>query len=364
MANVRLSEAIQDIIDSEDHMKGKGYKYSEVKRKPVFLCKYCNMVFDDIGKLNKHIKFAHNILHPLIVINNRVVSSDSYFYHIDSAYIVYYDLSDKVYLNNKIISNNNEEKIDILEEIIKNNQCSFSFDDTDTAFTIKLFNEESIDFSKIYPVIKRWQEKTVLNKEIQKIDYTGYNNYEQEYLDGFFNYYVACRANSYNKSSRYDDAFTILRKFSNINELSDLVLSVIAFRRNWIGILRALSAKTNVFSMACSFFDNETGDSFSQESKGIELYVEDDIFQCLDAINEYMKRNYSFVKNYLSSFENVFLIEDNNLKDKVLLLQARLSNKEKNVQKAKMSYLEINSPYFKNERNDFLNMIDGKKGVK
>ena len=59
-------------------------------------CKYCHQIFTSKSELNSHIKNVHNIVRPLIVINEKVVGDHTVLQYLQSAKILMYGFDGRI----------------------------------------------------------------------------------------------------------------------------------------------------------------------------------------------------------------------------------------------------------------------------
>lgn len=321
------------------------------------LCHYCDRVFASIEERNRHVKHDHKIFAPILIVNGRVVHNKVYIYHLEQVLIDLcgFDQS-KIFFNGVLVQHGNpDDVIDLLAHVLPNAINTVSIDST----TIFIHHIPSMNFQNkiVETVIRDWGKTVEEGKYISKNYPDTLNKGEKDYLDGLFNYYIACVSKK-NKAQRYEDAYSILSSFDKKTAISLCVLRIIAYRLNWVEILGTLRGTDNVFDLAWRFLTNEVPQTQTQPflDDGKTLLIENSVESSLNAIVAFQKSNYDEVNQYLLSFSNDELsaIEDTNLKDKIFLLKARMAIKDSQFDEAYKWYNEIISPFFNFERDEFI----------
>jgi hypothetical protein len=355
---VKYREDDNDAIDDREHYR-KDYTVYSNPPMPNFDCPYCENVFNQREALNIHIKNEHNIARPSLVVNGKIAEKENYVTEIKSVKVDFYGLSSSVYFNGiEIPCSNTNIEIDLSQQAIEAIETKTSFTVTIDDFEIKVhkFSSNNIKNKNIDDIITMWNDHVAKGQYVSKAYPRKLNPAEKRYLDGFYNYFVACIANGANKQKRYEDAFAILSGFSPITSIARCVLQVISFRMNWVRKLQIYCASTRDFRYVCDFFANdyERKENLTQEDSSNIIFVEDDTKDCLEAILAELLGKECDVKKYLSRFneEQLLRIEDVNQKNRILLLFARRERRKKNYRVARRYYEDIK---FKTRTNDVPN---------
>lgn len=345
----------QDIINDRKHIKLDD-KNSSVKKTDIYFCQYCDAVFEKLQNLNSHIRNNHNSMPQLLRINGKVVKTDIYVSvsKLDSAVIIPSDISNAVLIDNKTLEfDPHAKEVDITEQIrsllSSNNSCIIAFE-PNIEIQIHSVSPSDINIVKLSIIIDNWEQDTKTKKMISRNYSSDFNEAEHRYLDGFYNYYLACNALGIDKQKRYDEAQTILNEFSDYDTKSRYVLMIIAFRRNCVKTLLELCENTDCFKNVCSFYCNFES-CYNKDVKACReyqntIYVEDDVELCIHAIDSLVAGDVAYVDDYLRIYENIELIEDVNLKDRVLLIMAKRAEQNGDRPLVDNCFDEIKSPCF------------------
>ena len=82
-----------------------------------YVCPYCNLIEYSRDKLFEHIKKEHNITHPVIVVNGKVINQEEYSVaSIENLSIFTYGFADELLLNGKRFCCSDSGNIDITRE--------------------------------------------------------------------------------------------------------------------------------------------------------------------------------------------------------------------------------------------------------
>lgn len=240
-----------------------------------------------------------------------------------------------VFLNNKVYNRIDEKIYDkIKETFLRNHEVVLII--SKAKFIIKKYSVTVIDFKLIRPIIDEWSKKASLGVMVEK-NYNNLNDVEKKYLDGIYDYFIACNTNGANKGERYLSAFGILDSFNPIDPIGLLILKIICFRLNWIDKLDNLCDVEDEFhSIFCFFKGEKKIFNICDENISTKIFVEDEIINSINSIINYQNGDIKKVDAYLSEL-SVYDIDDINLRDRVLLLKC-LRAKEEN--KRYKSYLD------------------------
>lgn len=203
------------------------------RRNPVryFDCKYCHEIFTDRKELFLHIKIKHNIVRPLVVVNGKI-ANDKYVVHdIDSAHIDLFGYSDTISINGNLISySSDDEMIDITkllqQALTISSRCSITFRSVSVEIEMVALSIDNINL--IGSSIEQWEFEINTGMRLSTDSLDQANEGNRLFLQGMYNYYVACRAKK-DKAKRYDDAWAILSRFNDLLGVGSCVLRIIAY---------------------------------------------------------------------------------------------------------------------------------------
>lgn len=317
-----------------------------------FVCPYCNMVEYSREKIFAHIKNEHNITHPVIVINGKVINESEYSVaKIDELNIFTYGFSDTIFINDQMYCNSNTESVDLTLETkdLLEKLGNFEIVVGEKKLRVKKYSVKEVRNEKITPIIREWEEMITEGIMISMNLPADLNQNEYEYLKGLYNYFLACISEGEDKKQRYYEAYTILQEFNPINSLGVCALKVIAFKFNWINsLINLCKLASDEFNAVCSFYTDEYNgklDAIIIERQNF-LYIEDSIRENIDAISNFMFGNIKKTEAYLSSL-NVDEIFDKNLKDRVLVLLREVALVNNDIQKSRYYNERVLSPELK-----------------
>lgn len=180
-----------------------------------------------------------------------------------------------------------------------------------------------------------------------------FNDVERKYLEGFYNYFLACISTKEDKTKRYYEAYNIFQGFYTIDALGICVLKVIAFKFNWINSLRNFcDLVSDEFNSICDFYYEryESIDTVINNCNK-HLFIEDDIREFIDVINDYMSGNLSAAEKYVEKYQPE-TVSDINQKDRILVLLNRLAQSKNDIKKAQYYETQILSPDLKNIKTE------------
>ena len=360
MGYVGYNDDINDRI--EENKEGIGFPIPTVS-KPIHKCFYCNEPFESFDCLNNHIKRTHNEVGPLLIINGKIITDEYYVDEFYSAKIVLYGLKNiDISIDNQNINYKNNE-IDLIPFLKAIKEC-YTIIIGHKKIRIHKRESEHIINSCIDDIIENWETQTNKGETLHPSQGNypiSLNKVEISYLNGFFDYFTACKTlTQTDKNNRYETAFAILSSISMLTPKARVLLKIIAFRFNWIEKLVVLSKATKgAFDIVVDFYYERNPEKAEIDySKGNEqrIFVEDDIEKCFYAIKAYQNGNWIAVNDYLnywSADEKISEIKDINQKDRILLLKARQMKKSDNYQEAKKYYSEIKTPFVRKEAEKF-----------
>lgn len=350
MGYTKLREDVMEVfLDNTQSLVGISQKSKHTISK--YVCPYCHCVHHKKENLFSHIKEQHNIMHPVVIVNDKVIdSTDFYINKIETAQVYTYGFSDPVVVNEVLISVDNETGIDITQkatELFEKNG-RFSITVGDRTINVMKFSVSAIRNDLVNPTIREWEHSIEEKKMISFKTPSELNTVETEYLKGFYNYFIACLASGAEKATRYYDAYNILSSFNPNNALAVCVLKVISFKFNWTKRLGELCKKTSdEFNQIMKFYNNSEIDEPKSTNYNDSLFIEDELREYIDAVEKYLLGELEEVNKYIKKY-TITDIEDKNFKDRILLLSAKLCIKENRLKEAYCFESEILCEDFKN----------------
>lgn len=318
-------------------------------------CPYCNALFDKRDVMFSHIRQIHNITEPLLFVNGTVVNNNDTIYisELRSAYVQMYGFDKQISIDDEvIIKESDDDDIDITDiaenNISTNRFCTIKVGDSSSR--IERYSLYSVDQSILNDYVEEWENNIKTGAAFQPFKATSVNDAERLYLEGIYNYFIACQAQSNDKRDRYYEAYSILKKFVPINSLGLCIQKIIAFKFNWIDKLEELCNRYNTkdeFDSVCSFFKSESDIKLPLNHEDTyTIFMEDELQEIYDAIIAFNHKDYDRVNEYLDS-HNVLAISDMNLKDKIIFLKVHMLMLEGNKEEAEFWYSEIKTEDFK-----------------
>lgn len=314
--------------------------FEKVKPKVIFFdCPYCNSVFKDKEKMYSHIKEKHNILYPVFTINEKVPRWETTCYEngVQNATIHLFDFAMKISLNGECLTSSEDlDLTDRINEILNRGEvCKLQVGEHNVI--IRGYSVDYVRKDRILPVINEWNRQVEEQKAIERCDSQGLTSVEKEYLDGFYNYFIACDATCKNKSERYDDAWRILSNFSKIDALSSCALKAIAFRRNWVEQLFALCQVEDDFMIVKLLYQCNGSEQLKGFKEGNQkLFIEDTLQQDLNLAKALFTKDWEFVEKHFKQIHSVDDFDDVldvNHKNRQLLYYAlyQIHNKQNRI---------------------------------
>jgi hypothetical protein len=336
---------------------------SSALKKIYYDCYYCNKSFASIENRNNHIKSDHSVVGPLLFINGKISLEEYYVDELKSAKIILCGFNNiRISINNQTIKHSDMD-INLISYFTEENN-SYTIKIGQKTFRIYKYNTIDISSSDVDEIINNWEEQInkdePLNPSQVSLPKT-LNEAERRYINGFFDYYTACKniISSTDKKNRYEAAFAILSSFNKLTPKARVLLKVIAFRLNWIENLEHLSKTTKgVFDTVVDFFYGRESRKTVNENireKKQQIFVEYDIADCLDAIVAYQNGNFGVVDKFLENWtdEKIAEVKDVNKRDRILLLKARRMKMAKQYPAAKKYYDDIKTPFIKKEAENY-----------
>lgn len=346
MSYVKYAEDDIEINDTRDYVRlYHTNQKDKISDKKVLVCPYCYSVYDSKNDLINHIKEKHHNRNCVLLINGRISDGNEMYVNRVSEVVCHAYIDDiSIIVDNHVISVPLGE-MDITNEVKlvvnKNKQCSIKLQDK--IVTIKLYEADEIRKDKVNEIIQQWQKETEKNKIIKKATNIELNVVEQQYLNGFYNYFLACNSEGTNKRDRYYDSFSLLNSFESISGIGKSVLKVIAFRFNWINRLNLLCTEEDEFLNIRNYYYNQPNCAITHKDAHY-LYVEDELRDDMNAIIDYQKGNRENIKDYLNRNDEL-LIGDINRRDRIYMIRARCYLLDGAERKSKLYYEEIRNEF-------------------
>ncbi len=323
---------------------------------PIFDCPYCNLSFSDKPKLFDHIVKHHSTVSRMLILNQQVVQNVAHVGKIESLVLIRYNLTEPVKINGEVFpcSEQNSDITALAQKSLRSNKLEIQIGER--VWKIVVLRSEDINLPKLETVITEWSMETQNHHPIRKWDKSGFNTFESRCLGGFFNYFIACNAEPVFKTARYEDALQLLSEFEQFVPAANVILKLIAFKFNWVDKLRSLCCEADPFANIYEFFVGANSDKVYSFSGDKEIYIEDDLGKSVQAILDYQSQNYNRVDEYLRGFgqETLQNMQDDNARDRIYLLKARLATNRGRLHDARKYYDEIKTPFFEAEREKFV----------
>lgn len=332
--------------------------------KPVlFSCTYCDAYFYSKEELFAHIKEKHK-LDAILMIDNKVKTNANTIYLSDIKSAMIYTYSDDVNIrldNEKVYVM--DYKIDLTkilnDRLYKSGKCTIEIGKNIIhlyKYSVNLLNDNVVN-----EIINDWSKKCELGKEIVRNYPKTLNESEIRFLDGCYNYFLACNANEYDKKKRYEDAQKILSEFYNLNSIGTTILKIISFRWNWFLKLEKVCYNSNIFDdfdIILSIVNNKRFPSKINEQKQVgQLYIEDELKKNIEAFINYYNKDYDLVNEYFRSFENIE-IRDINFNDRLLFLRGLMDAEKGKIRRARSISRDITSEIIQQKLKDILVKYD------
>ena len=322
-----------------------------------YVCKYCkNKVFQTKDALFVHIKKAHNIVRPLVLINGKVIGDFAIVQYVRSAQIFLYGFDTEIYLDGKPLSRETfADVIDFseqLQQILSTRKtCRITFQSSTIQIDWAPFL--STDNRVISEAISNWESSIANGDRLDARFLSGLHGVERIFLEGMYNYYLACRAKK-GKANRYNDALEMLSSFHDLNGIGRCVLKVIAYRRNWVEQLTLLTeGESDEFRTAAKYYHRQSSTFEYEEVPAKRLYIEDAVETSLSLIVLFQKHDYDLLRQKLSKLPSADILDDPNWADQLNLLCARLAVIEGDHNRACEFYSRVITPFFKDEYDQY-----------
>ena len=353
-------DIIEVLTDSGCFDEVGNYKIKSTEP-PVFNCNYCNLSFDSKNDLYEHIKKEHNVVSFILLVNGKIIHKECYVRELKSVKIVRYDLGNHIYVDKIHMQEYDSfNEVDITNKIYQDFYTNKSIIITigEKEFKIYLIAQGNINVKKINDIISQWSVETSEGSHINK-NYAAFNEIERKCLDGLYNYFIACVSTGKNKDLRYFDAYAILLEVASILPVATIVLKIIAFKFNWTEHLRVLCVGDDIFSSVYNFMINKVTEFTVNINGEKQIFIEDELEKTIQCIIAYQEKNYQKVEEFIReySFRSITEIEDYYQRDRVCLLCARMALKNSKNHDARRYYDEIQSPFFDNEKKNYINVM-------
>ena len=334
---------------------------SKISRKiskiQYFECKHCHQLFTSKPLLIRHIREVHYIVRPIIIINDRVIGDHTVLQYVDHAKVLMYGFEGDIIVGSHVVKNDNSDELDITTilkaELTKNQHCDIIADNA--CISVDFHPLVLDDNSSIRLIVEEWQNSASHGLLIDPSKMADYSGGDLLFLQGIYNYYLACSASHY-KSKRYDDAFAALSQFNDIGGIGKCVLKAIAFRRNWVETLRLLTeGEKDVFFTACDYYQwKKSSFEYEHNVDVRELYVEDGTRLSLELIVLFQKGLLKEAKAKLDEFGDIDMLNDLNLAEQLYYLKARIALAEGDKYHAKRYFDRLITPAFCADYQHFL----------
>lgn len=315
-------------------------------------CKYCHQIFTSKTELVNHIRDIHNIVRPLIVINEKVIGDQVVLQYVYQAKILMYGFGGDIRVGGELLQYGDDDEIDITAllkaKLYSDQSCEIIVNEMPIIID---YHPLSLDDNPlIKTAIDDWQNATSRGLPLDTKYLAMFDGGDLLFIQGIYNYYLACTA-KHHKVSRYNDAFAALSQFQDLGGVGRCVLKAIAFRRNWIDTLRLLSeGERDIFMTACEFYSEQNSTfEYEDDKDSGYLFVEDGTQMSLELISMYQKGQYDKVKAQLDALGDPDDLDDPNLAEKIYLLKARLAVADGNSLRATRYYEKLISPAFREE---------------
>ena len=352
MSYVKYREDDIKINESRLHMQQGGLFKNTVVPKRYFECKYCHQIFTSKVALINHIREIHNIVRPLIVINDRVVGDYAVLQYVNSARVLMYGFEGNIRVGSEVLKYGDEEEIDItllLQRVLfSDGRCEIVVNEISIMIE---YHPISIDDNAIIKeAITDWQKSVSVGLLLNTSYLAQLNGGDLLFAQGVYNYYLACMA-KHHKSKRYDDAFAALSQFQDLGGLGKCIIKAIAFRRNWFDTLRLLSdGEEDIFTTVCEFYNKQPSSfAYEEDENTNHLFVEEGTQKSLELIVLFQKKKYSELKSKLLEMGDQDYWEDPNMAEQINLIRARLAVVEHEHSKAMRYYERLITPAFREE---------------
>jgi hypothetical protein len=354
---VRYREKDQEVIDNRQYERT--VLFPAAPPRVYYDCYYCDKSFDSVAERNSHIKKSHGVVGPLLFVNGKLCDKEVHVEKISSAKIVLCGFTDiTVKINDQVVSNADE--IDIMAFIHNTNVHDDLVVIGSREFHIYKYDSINVANVAVDSTIDSWEKGLEQDISISKNYPNGLNKAEIRYLDGFFDYYTACRTfDATEKKKRYEDAYALLSSFSTLTPKARVLLKVIAFRLNWVERLEYLClVSKGAFDNIVMFFKGEEIQKVDKDVREPErrIFVEHGLAECLESIMNYQEGNWKAVDEYLETFSDSTIadMKDTNHKDRLLLIKARRMKQRGEYGLTRQYYKDIKTPYFRNEAKAFI----------
>lgn len=349
MSYVKYREDDIKISNHRMHIRQGGLIRSAKTETHFYECKYCQKLFSDKPELICHIRNAHNIVRPVIIVNDKVVGDHVILQYVNHAKILMYGFDGDIVIGGTVLPFEGTDEIDITrlltEKLSSNKSCTIISNNFNVSIEMHPLSLD--DNSMIKIALNDWQNSASQGAAPKALHLNNFHGSERLFMDGIYNYYLACTA-KHHKADRYDAADAVLRQFHDLPALGKCVRKAIAFRRNWIDTLRILSnGDFDEFTTFCEYFDGQMSSFYYEpDNYGRQLYIESSTKIVLDSVILFQKGLYSEAKSKLFELSATDNLNDINLSDQINLLNARIADAEGKHRQAMRFYNMLNTPAF------------------
>jgi hypothetical protein len=350
----------EDIIEDREINREKLKEKRRVpppKYKP-FKCVYCDEKYETNTSLYEHMRLRHNTRASVLLLNGKIIEPGEYIEAmVETLVLVPNEAADSYFFNEKHKSIiHNIAQIDILS-LQANDYESLIIEATNQKWTIYRSK-----LGPVNPIVNEYVKEinsALLHRIRPDLDYTDQfiKRYDlglrdNQFINGFYEYCLACMAQGEEKNRLLYVAYSKLLPYIDDNPIARLVEKIICLQFLWLDRLEELCriSKVNEFTLVCDFFSGKLS-SYSITSDVssdmiFQVFVDDDEYRNTQEIVNFTKKEYNAVKRYLGEMmpraENGEIAS--NLIDKIYLLQARVSDVDGDPEKAQHYRGRINSP--------------------
>lgn len=323
---------------TEDNRLRRASNFYEYEKLPLpepkiiyFDCYYCNCTLLSNEERNIHILQNHNQAEPLLLLNDKIASSENYVETIDSIKLSHRNPDLNIISINGVKIPVTNIYMDLLNLIDKSrNDFIIQIGNRQ----LRIFKLEKINLRSyaVDKIIKEWDYQ--IRNSMALHPSNGFypcdlNVAELDYLNGIFEYYTACKTlNVTDKLNRYQTSNAILGKFSHLTNRANFIQKIIAFKLNNLQTLKRLTFQAggkDIFYPILDFYSGKESINYSQEHKD-SIFVEDELYCNFETIAAYQRKEITKVEMYLRDWteERLSLLKDINLKDRIYLLKGRI----------------------------------------
>ena len=378
-----------DTIEEQSELIGQLEEIRLAKNPHVIIlktkqCPLCEECFANEKQILQHILKNHRDHKQFVKVNNVIVNSHEFFESIDSLDIIVADSSSckiTVIVDGKNIPVSSDNKtneycsIDLREHIDLRDKNQILIQFTYPSKTNEIFIYQNkmpkIDSRTIFSKIDEIQARLIRNEPVDwnalqlYIRSNNFNELEQRYLNGFYEYFYAYTLTGRDSDKHYESAYSLLCPFAAPKTTAATVVKFVCMKFNWIGRLRNMienEADTIFYHVGMFLSQPEyklpSGMKYSSPTDG--LLIEDQEEAFIRTVFDYFSGKNEDVEGFTEKYlcrnqQSVF--RDQNFIDRAYLIKARkerylICGVRKEIQ---YLYDQIISPYYKAESEAFKN---------